>query len=168
MKVSKIREVKTPQRGTDKSAGIDFFTPKFDKKFIDDFLELNKFGFCLATIDVYRKIHLSPQQRVLIPSGIKVNFEGEPKALIGFNKSGIGVKKGLDLLACVVDQDYQGEILISLVNTGTEPVYIEEDSKITQFVIVPVFYDSIEEVDEPDLYGSKTERGEGALGSTGI
>jgi deoxyuridine 5'-triphosphate nucleotidohydrolase len=167
MKVSKIRDVKTPERGTEKSAGIDFFVPIMNEKFINDFKELNGSGFCLATIDVYRKIHLSPQQKVLIPSGIKVNFEGEPKALIGFNKSSIGAKKGLDLLACVVDQDYQSEILISLVNTGNSNVWIDEGAKLTQFILVPVFYDNIEEVAESDLYESKTKRGEGGFGSTG-
>ena len=168
MKIAKLRNVKTPNRGTEKSAGIDFYTPKFDDQFIKDFQELNKSSFCIESMVVYKEIQLKPQQRVLIPSGIKVNFEGEPKALMGVNKSGIGVKKGLSLLAKLVDQDYTGEIFINMVNTGNETVTIDEDSKITQFVLVPVFYDDIEEVDIESLYEKETQRGSGAMGSTGV
>lgn len=168
MKIAKLRNVKTPNRGTEKSAGIDFYTPIFDEAFIKDFQELNKIGFCAQSMKVYKNILLKPQRRVLIPSGIKVNFEGEPKALIAFNKSGIGVKKGLDLLACVVDMDYTGEIFINLVNTGDKAVIIDEDSKIVQFILVPVFYGNIEEVNIESLYDKETQRGSGAMGSTGV
>ena len=71
MKISKIRDVKTPVRGTEKSAGIDFFVPK-------DF----------------NKTRLFPGESVFIPSGIKVNVP-TGHALIAFNKSGVALKKNL-------------------------------------------------------------------------
>ena len=144
MKLSKIRPVKTPTRGTSKSAGIDFYVPEdFEKKsmWIGD--------------------------SIVIPSGIKVKL---PKgtAFIGFNKSGVAVKKGLQIGACVIDEDYQGEIHIHLTKVHGEPVSIEPGEKIAQFILMPVYYVKVEIVDIEDLYSEISERGEGAFGSTGI
>ena len=88
MQIAKIRNVKTPTRGTNGSAGIDFYVP-------DDYPD------SLCTIP--------PGDRFFIPSGIKANVP-EGYALIAMNKSGVALKKGLMVGACVVDSDYQGEI----------------------------------------------------------
>lgn len=167
MKVSLIRTVKAPVRGTKLSAGIDFFVPEFNEKFVSDLIEKNNFiGETFEEISNRLSFTLNPNERILIPSGIKVNFEGLPKALIAFNKSGIAVKKGLDVLACVVDQDYQGEVHINLVNISNKSVTIFQDEKIAQFIIMPIFYEDIEVVEIENLYKSKTERGDGGFGST--
>lgn len=162
MKISRTREVKLPTRGTEFSAGIDFYIPSFSDKFVKDLFVKNE--------DVVVKdsstIILEPHYRILIPSGVKVNFEGEPRVLIAFNKSGVSVKKGLDVLACVIDQDYQGEIHLSLVNTSEEDVYICQGEKIAQFIMLPVVYEDIVEVSDKDLWQKKTNRGEGGFGST--
>ena len=167
MKVAKLRNVKTPHRGTEKSAGIDFFVPEFDDKFIEDFHEKNGHLFQHEEMETYKHFSLLPGERVLIPSGVKVNFEGEPKGLMGVNKSGIASKLGLTLMAKLIDQDFQGELLINLLNTSDTPVFIKENMKIAQFVLIPVYYDDIEEVDINELYKSKNQRGEGGFGSTG-
>jgi dUTP pyrophosphatase len=142
MKISKVRNVKTPTRGTDRSAGIDFYVPEDQD--------------CL----------LLAGESCLIPSGIKANV---PKgyALIAFNKSGVAVKKNLHVGACVVDEDYQGEIHINLTNVGTNPVTMQSGEKIVQFVLLPVFYDDVEEVSVESLYENETARGSGGFGSTG-
>jgi len=142
MKIEKIRNVKTPNRGTEKSAGIDFFIPN---DFKDSFI--------------------FPGESILIPSGTKAEV---PKgyALIAFNKSGISVKRGLSVGACVVDEDYQGEIHIHLQNSSKSAVKVRAGEKIVQFILIPVFYDNIDVVDKVHL--SESERGSGAFGSTGI
>ncbi len=142
MKISKVKNVKTPNRGTPESAGIDFFVPE---------------GICA---------NLSPGQSCLIPSGIKADV---PKgyALVAFNKSGIAVKKQLYAGACVVDEDYQGEIHINLTNVGNNSVEINSGEKIIQFILLPVFYDIIEEVSLENLYEKESIRGDGGFGSTG-
>jgi dUTP pyrophosphatase len=144
MKVQRIRDVKLPTRGTPLSAGLDFYVP--NNVLFDDV------GICLK-----------PGDSVVIPSGIKVEV---PKgyALIGFNKSGIAVKRHLYVGACVIDEDYQGEVHIHLTNVGKDVSYIFPGDKIAQFVLVPVLYADIEEVDE--LHKVPTERGTGAFGST--
>ena len=146
MKISKIRNVKTPTRGTIGSAGIDFYVP-------------NDYPNSLRRV--------APGERYFIPSGIKANVP-EGYALIAMNKSGVALKKGLMVGACVVDSDYQGEIHLHLVNTGTNDVTIEAGEKLTQFLLIPVDHCPVEVVDETDLFDDETTRGSGGFGSTGV
>ena len=142
MKVQKIRNVKLPSRGTPSSAGIDFYVP-------DDF----------------ETATLKPGQSVLIPSGIKAQV---PKnfALIAFNKSGVATKQGLSVGACVVDEDYEGEIHLHMINTSDKDQTIATGQKLVQFILVPVNYADIEEVSE--IQSRNTQRGSGGFGSTGL
>lgn len=159
MKIAKVRNVKTPVRGTEKSAGIDFFVPE-------------DFG----------TYSLAPQTDMLIPSGIKANIP-EGFMLMAADKSGIvtsyqaaytagrtpkpGAFSSVVILgAKIVDEDYQGEIHIHLINIGDSNVIIKSGMKIAQFILVPVLYDDIEEVPEAQLYSSTTSRGKGGFGST--
>ena len=68
---------------------------------------------------------------------------------------------------CVVDEDYQGEVHINVINTGIIPQRISPGEKLIQFILLPVFYDDIEEVEIEHLYEEITERASGAFGSTG-
>jgi len=161
MKYTKIREVKSPSRGTEQSAGIDFFVP--------------------AEWNNGEPYSVEPGGRVLIPSGIKVNVPSG-YALIAFNKSGIASKTGMVVGACVVDEDYQGEVHINMINTNqpthhhdgtvyaTNPGYatITPGDKLVQFILVPVNYTNPEEVSMEELYSEVSERGEGGFGSTGL
>lgn len=157
MKFAKVRDVKSPVRGTAKSAGIDFFVP----------------NDCQA-------IKLFPQCDVLIPSGIKASIP-ENLMLMAAEKSGVvtsaeavaragrEVKPGaydsiVILGAKIVDEDYQGEIHIHLVNVGRNAVIIKPGTKIAQFILVPVCYDKLEEVPENELFTETTERGDKGIG----
>lgn len=148
MKILKIRDVKTPTRGTKFSAGYDFYIPN----------------------DMpWEKYELQPNESINIPSGIKVIL---PKnyTLIAFNKSGVALKQNLDHLAEVVDYDYNGEIYINIINVGNKPSVIERGQKIIQFLLIPVLLNNeIEEIDNEYFEKNKitTERGEGGFGSTG-
>ena len=88
-------------------------------------------------------------------------------ALIAFNKSGVALKKNLFVGACVVDEDYQGEIHLHVVNVGTQSITIEGGEKLVQLVLLPVFYDTIEELKQEEWFSTTTERGAGGFGSTG-
>jgi dUTP pyrophosphatase len=142
MKLQKLRNVKTPNRGTSSSAGIDFYVP-------EDF----------------ETVSLKPGESVLIPSGIKMQLP-RGYALIAFNKSGVAVKQGLSVGACVVDEDYEGEIHLHMINTSDKDQIIATGQKLVQFVLVPVAYFDLEEVE--DLQPRNTERGAGGFGSTGL
>ena len=159
MKIAKVRNVKTPVRGTEKSAGIDFFVP-------DSFIE---------TV-------LPPQRDLLIPSGIKASIP-ECYMLMAAEKSGVVTSRNaieqagntpkptayntvVILGAKIVDEDYQGEIHIHLVNVGNEYVTIKPGTKIAQFILVPVSYENVEVVPETELFNETSERGAGGFGST--
>ena len=146
MKIAKIRDVKTPTRGTQGSAGIDFYVP-------------NDYPNSLRRV--------APGDRFFIPSGIKANVP-EGFAPIAMNKSGVALKKGLMVGACVVDSEYQGEIHLHLVNTSNTDVTIEAGEKLTQFLLIPVDHCPVEVVDELSLFESETDRGAGGFGSTGV
>lgn len=160
MKFAKVRDVKSPVRGTAKSAGIDFFVP----------------NDCMP-------FRLFPQCDILIPSGIKANIP-ENMMLMAAEKSGVvtsaeavtragrtpkdsAYNSVIVIGAKIIDEDYQGEIHIHLVNVGREIVTINPGTKIAQFILVPVSYDELEEVSENELFTNSTERGEGGFGSTG-
>ena len=142
MKVQKLRNVKTPNRGTAASAGIDFYVP-------EDF----------------ETVSLKPGESVLIPSGIKVQIP-RGYALIAFNKSGVAVKQGLSVGACCVDEDYEGEVHLHMINTSNKDQVIATGQKLVQFVLIPVAYFDVEEVEE--IQSRNTERGAGGFGSTGL
>lgn len=146
MKILKVRDVKTPNRANKTDAGIDFYVP-------NDFKE----------------IFVYPGEDILIPSGIKAAIPNG-YALVANNKSGVATKKKLICGAAVVDESYQGEIHIHLINFGKYPVKISPGEKIIQFLLEKQEYCSIEEVSsEDELYGGLiTTRGEGGFGSTGI
>lgn len=142
---TKTKDVKSPERGTSKSAGIDFFVPNdFEMTWLD------------------------PHERIVIQSGIYVSIP-EGHALIAFNKSGVATKKGLSYTAHLVDEDYRDEIGICLVNNSNERVLIEPGQKIIQFVLIPVLYSGIGNVESlEDLYfGLEESERKGGFGHTG-
>lgn len=158
MKITKIREVKTPTRGTECSAGLDFYVP------------------------AGMKLSMLPGDDVLIPSGIKVEVP-HGYALIAHNRSSMatstralkyaGLKgnpnstRGCVVVgACVVDEDHQGEIYIHLINVGRCAETILPGMKVVQLVLTPVSYEGVEVVDEEELFKQATERGKGGFGST--
>ena len=85
-----------------------------------------------------------------------------------FNKSGIATKYQLQVGACVVDEDYQGEIHLHVMNVGKEVVILKPGMKLVQGLVMPVFYDGVEVLEsEDELFPQSTERGQGGFGSTG-
>lgn len=167
---SKIREVKSPERGTAAAAGVDIFVPKFNEQFIADVIAKNPnissiLPGCYSYLILDNKIIIGAGERILLPSGIKIRGH-KSIALNAHNKSGIGSKKGLDRLAEVVDEDYMGEIHISLVNTGNHMVEICENEKLIQFLEVQIENSELVELHIEELFLEETERGVGAFGST--
>lgn len=105
---------------------------------------------------------------IKINSGIK---EALPHSYAGifFNKSGRGTG-GLDVRACVVDEDYTGYVHLSLAYTKDVDLYkVFAGDKITQQVILPIYLvDKCEEIDkdEYDEIMKDSNRGDAGFGST--
>ena len=142
LKIKKLREnAVIPKRATEGSAGCDL----------------------CACID--SDITIKKGEIVKIPTGIAVQPDTDNVALLIYARSGLASKFGITLANCVgvVDSDYRGEIIVPLINLGSEDFIIENGTRIAQLVVTPVTLPEISVVSEL----SDTARGEGGFGSTG-
>ena len=121
-------------------------------------------GFDLrARLD--KPLRLTYGERSLVPTGlifeIPRGFELQVRP-----RSGLALKKGLTLINTpgTIDSDYRGELKIILVHFGKEPVLIEDQDRIAQGVVGPVYQAQFSLVKEVQ----KSARGEGGFGSTGV
>ena len=108
---------------------------------------------------------VAPGETVLIPTGIAVHLANPAYAAVILPRSGLGHKHGIVLgnLVGLIDSDYQGELMVSVWNRGSDSFVIEPFERIAQMVIVPVVQADFAVVDE----FAASERGTGGFGSTG-
>ena len=98
---------------------------------------------------------------IVINTGIHVEL---PQNTVGMIKS----KSGLNVRSCIVvegviDEGYDGAILLRIYNHGDYSYHFEAGDKVTQLVVMPVVYPTYRECDK--IQGG--ERGDGGFGSTG-
>ena len=109
-------------------------------------------------------IVLQPRARAKVPTGLSVaiphGFEGQIRP-----RSGLAAKHGVTVVNTpgTVDSDYRGEVIVVLINLGTEPVTIAPLDRIAQIVFARHEIATLVEVSELD----DTTRGAGGYGSTG-
>ena len=115
-----------------------------------------------AVID---KIHLRPNETLLIPTGLSIFIEDKNYAATLLPRSGLGHKNGIVLgnLVGLIDSDYQGELMISCWNRGKESYFIEPMERIAQMVFIRVEHPEFEIVEE----FQNTDRGDKGFGSSG-
>ena len=142
--------VKPPTRGHPSDAGLDvYYCP-------NDGEEIGKY--------------VSPGESVILSTGLRF---GVPHGymLEVKNRSSLASKRSLIVGACVIDSGYDGEVFINVHNVGNEPQHIEAGTKIAQLVLIPVVSFRAIETSSGDLYDwypiTISDRGDGALGSTG-
>lgn len=158
MKITKIREVKTPTRGTECSAGIDFYVPK---------------GFTAR---------LTSGTDILVPSGIRAEVP-HGYALIAMNRSSVATstdamrRAGLTPKANTPQRNARCRSVrcrrgLPRRDLCTSHQYRQkrrsnssrnEGGAIRAY---PVSYEGVEVVDEEELFNQATERGKGGFGST--
>jgi len=128
-----------PARQTDGSAGYDVCSAEPDFTLAPMARRLVKTGLALA-----------------IPTG----FEAQVRP-----RSGLAVKHGLTLpnTPATIDSDYRGELLVAMINLGSEPVAVTRGMRIAQLVFQRVEAVELREVAELPA----SDRGEGGFGSTG-
>lgn len=118
-----------------------------------------------ASIGVGEKLLIAPGARVLVPTGLSFEIPFGYEVQVR-PRSGLSFKT--DLLVCnapgTIDCDYRGEVKIILGNFGSKDVEISHGDRVAQMVIAPVLQANFVEVS--DL--SKTARGAGGFGSTGV
>jgi dUTP pyrophosphatase len=151
-----------PQRGTDGSGGFDFFAPE------DGHLDIGEKRLIPTGI-----AHDMPGELVLYPGACRDGLHGIVKEGfiipfkmqgILFDRSGLGGKKGICLsFKCLIDNDYRGEIYLSIENKSGKPFDWKAGDRLTQIAYVLMYAGVAEETQTL----TDTHRGEGGFGSTG-
>ena len=110
-------------------------------------------------------LQLPPGGAALIPTGLSIHIGDPGLAAMLLPRSGLGHKHGIVLgnLVGLIDSDYQGPLMVSCWNRGSEAFTVQPLERIAQMVIVPVVQAAFRRVDT----FAASERGEGGFGSTG-
>jgi dUTP pyrophosphatase len=151
-----------PQRGTAGSGGFDFFAPE------DGHLEIGEKRLIPTGIahDMPGELMLYPGARRddlhgIVKEGFAIPFKMQG---ILFDRSGLGGKKGICLsFKCLIDNDYRGEIYLSIENRSGKPFDWKAGDRLTQIAYVLMYAGGAEETQTL----TDTHRGEGGFGSTG-
>ena len=108
---------------------------------------------------------LEPGQTELLPTGMAIHISDPGYAGMVLPRSGLGHKHGIVLgnLVGLIDSDYQGELMVSCWNRGSQPFTVEPGERIAQLVIVPVMQVQLEQVET----FTNSERGSGGFGHSG-
>ena len=140
-----------------------------------------------AAMDVYAcfdedYLVIPPHKTVLIPTGIATVFS--PKWVALLRERGSNGSKGIAQRAGVIDSGYRGEWFVPLTNTNRVPVVIVKkgvelplmyndaiiypyEKGIAQLLMVEVPKLRTKEISYEELLQFNSERGTGALGSSG-
>jgi dUTP pyrophosphatase len=113
-------------------------------------------------------VQIMPRSRAVVGTGIAIEFYG-PNATNYYlriaPRSGLSVKKCIDIGAGVVDYDYRGEVKICVINNSDTVFDINVGDKVAQMILERINrFDLIQEVTTL----SETIRGSNGFGSTGI
>jgi dUTP pyrophosphatase len=113
------------------------------------------------------QIVLKPGDMYKIPTGMYIELPEHYGGLLysrsGLSSNGLLLTNGVG----VIDFDYRGQVHFPVKNISDQDIIIRDGERIGQlllFLIKPVNFIQVESVD--DL--SKTERGSGGFGSTGL
>jgi dUTP pyrophosphatase len=133
-------------------------------------LEPTRANLTDAGLDLRSKetVHLEPGKRVLVGTGVQVKI---PPGYVGFlvprsslSKRNVAMTNSIG----IIDSDYRGEIMASLVYWGSPaPCVIEKNERFAQLVIVPVALPDVLVRYQDDEQWNDTARGIGGFGSTG-
>lgn len=108
---------------------------------------------------------LEPGATQLIPTGIAIHIEDPRYAAVLLPRSGLGHKHGIVLgnLVGLIDSDYQGQVMVSCWNRGSERFTVQPGERIAQMVLIQVTQVAFEVVGDFD----ESSRGGAGFGSSG-
>lgn len=123
-----------------------------------------KAGDAGADLSASASVNLEPGERALVPTGVAVAI---PDGYVGLvhPRSGLAHRHGLSIVNApgTIDSGYRGEILVNLVNLGSERVRLSAGDRIAQLVIIAVATARFVPVDSLP----ESDRGDTGHGSSG-
>jgi len=119
-------------------------------------------GDLAADLYAAEKIEFLPGDVKSNRTGIAVEFPPSFGGIVA-DRSGLALQ-GFTTLAGVIDPGYRGELLVVAANLGTEPIRINEGTRIAQMIVIEKIEASFEEVRS---LGS-SERADSGFGSSGL
>ena len=102
------------------------------------------------------------KESAIFRTGVHVKLPRGTAGII-ISKSGLNVRHDITSTG-LIDEGYDGEIVVKLFNHGGEDYKVKRGDKISQLMIVPVRYESIDVVDDLKQH---SERGSKGFGSSG-
>lgn len=115
--------------------------------------------------NIKESITLQSMERAIVPTGLFLELPIGVEAQVR-PRSGLAAKKGVTVLNApgTIDADYRGEVGVILINLSSETFVVENGERIAQLVIAKHERAEWQQVEVL----SKTDRGEGGFGSTGV
>lgn len=100
----------------------------------------------------------------LISTGIAIQFPEGYGALLR-DRSSVATKRGLFVVAGVIDNGYTGEIKVALYNSNEGFQTIYKGDKIAQLLLIPTVDFPVEEVEEISSSDGRNDKGFGSTGT---
>ena len=115
---------------------------------------------------VDQPLELAPGDAQLVPTGLAIHIGDPALCAVIVPRSGLGHRQGLVMgnLVGLIDADYQGPLLISTWNRGSEAFTIAPGDRIAQLLLLPIQRASLQVVDTFE----QSSRGAGGFGHTGV
>ena len=105
---------------------------------------------------------IKARSSAILHTGLHVQLPYGTAGLL-VSKSGLNVNHGITSTG-LIDEGYTGEIMVKLYNNSDEHYLVHAGDKISQLIVIPVFYEDIHLMDSLD---ENTERGDKGFGSSG-
>lgn len=111
-------------------------------------------------------LELAPGATALVSTGLAIHIGDPGLCAILLPRSGLGHRHGIVLGngTGLIDADYQGPLMVSLWNRGTEAFTIQPGDRIAQLVLLPVVQADLQVVEAFE----ESARGQGGFGHTGV
>ena len=152
---------KLPTYGSEKAACADLYCDLRVDKCIDlnpanvDFKHMEYSGDC------FDRVHIAPHETIKIPTGWAFQ-PPEGYMLQILQRSGLA-SKGLIPIGGIVDNDYTGEVVVILLNTSDDYIFVNNGDKMAQMAVRKYYQAEFDIVDGLE----ETIRGGNGFGSTG-
>ena len=126
-------------------------------------------GFDLkADLPDGKTVTIQPGESHVFGTGVILEPKQDGWMCLVYSRSGISTRSQVMLLngVAVIDPDYRGVIHVPLINLGKEPVKFRRGDRIAQLCFCPFGIPQFTRVAFEEM--SKTSRGDGRFGHTGI